>query len=112
MAQEILRRLPAVLLRELSLHVPYLVRGLELEGDRVEALRPGGHGLQPVQGPLLFLNARQDRDVDAVAPPAQAQDQVERGLLLYVVVGQGAAGLQLLAREDEPLLVRRDALLV
>merc|ERR1712151_1356426 len=42
----------------------------------------------------------------------EAQHQVERRLLLDVVVGQGAAVLQLLAREDEALLVRRDALLV
>ena len=43
---------------------------------------------------------------------AQAQDEVQRGLLLNVVVRQAAAILQLLAREDEALLVRRDALLV
>jgi streptomycin 6-kinase len=43
---------------------------------------------------------------------AEAQDEVERGLLLDVVVRQGAAVLQLLAGEDEALLVRRDALLV
>ena len=41
----------------------------------------------------------------------QAQHQVQRGLLLDVVVGQGAAVLQLLAGKDEALLVRRDALL-
>ncbi len=43
---------------------------------------------------------------------AQAQDQVEGALLLDVVVGQDAAVLELLARKDEPLLVRGDALLV
>ncbi len=43
---------------------------------------------------------------------AQAQDEVERGLLLDVVVRQGAAVLQLLAGEDEALLIRGDALLV
>ena len=43
---------------------------------------------------------------------AQAQHQVKRRLLLDVVVSQGAAVLQLLAREDEALLVRGDALLV
>ena len=37
---------------------------------------------------------------------------MEGGLLLDVVVGQGAAILQLLAGEDEALLVRRNALLV
>jgi hypothetical protein len=37
---------------------------------------------------------------------------VQRRLLGHVVVGQGVAILQLLAREDEALLVRGDALLV
>ena len=37
---------------------------------------------------------------------------MERRLLLDVVVTQRAAVLELLAREDQPLLVRRDALLV
>ena len=43
---------------------------------------------------------------------AQAQHQVERRLLLDVVVREGAAVLELLAREDEALLIRGDALLV
>ena len=43
---------------------------------------------------------------------AEAEHQVEGGLLLDVVVGEGAAVLELLAGEDEPLLVRGDALLV
>ncbi|GJN26369.1 hypothetical protein PR202_gb14295 [Eleusine coracana subsp. coracana] len=43
---------------------------------------------------------------------AQAEDKVKGGLLLDVVVGEGAAILELLAGEDEALLVRRDALLV
>ena len=37
---------------------------------------------------------------------------MEGGLLLDVVVGQGAAILELLAREDQALLVGGDALLV
>jgi hypothetical protein len=37
---------------------------------------------------------------------------MKRRLLLDVVVGQRAPVLELLAREDQPLLVRRDALLV
>ena len=37
---------------------------------------------------------------------------MERGLLLNVVVGQGAAILKLLASKDQALLVGRDALLV
>merc|ERR1712097_58230 len=43
---------------------------------------------------------------------AQAEHQVEGGLLLDVVVLKGAAVLELLACEDEALLVRGDALLV
>jgi hypothetical protein len=43
---------------------------------------------------------------------AEAEHQVQGRLLLDVVVGQGAPVLQLLAHEDQPLLVRRDALLV
>lgn len=40
------------------------------------------------------------------------EDQVEGRLLLDVVVRKGAAVLELLAGEDETLLVRGDALLV
>ena len=43
---------------------------------------------------------------------AETQDQVQRRLLLDVVVREGAAVLELLAGEDEALLVGRDALLV
>jgi len=42
----------------------------------------------------------------------KTQHQVESGLLLDVVVGEGAAVLELLAGEDQALLVWRDALLV
>ena len=42
----------------------------------------------------------------------ETEHQVERGLLLDVVVGQRAAVLELLAGEDQTLLIRRDALLV
>merc|ERR1712028_78838 len=42
----------------------------------------------------------------------EAQHQVQRGLLLDVVVGESAAVLELLAREDKALLVRGDALLI
>jgi len=43
---------------------------------------------------------------------AEAEDEVEGRLLLDVVIREGAAVLELLPREDEPLLVGRDALLV
>jgi hypothetical protein len=42
----------------------------------------------------------------------QAQHQVERGLLLNVVIGERTAVLELLTREDKALLVRGNALLV
>merc|ERR1711915_696651 len=43
---------------------------------------------------------------------SQAQHQVQGRLLLDVIIRKGPAVLQLLAREDQALLVRRDALLV
>jgi len=43
---------------------------------------------------------------------AQAQHQVQSALLLDVVVSEGAAVLELLARKDEALLVRGNALFV
>ena len=43
---------------------------------------------------------------------AQTQDKVQRALLLDIVVTQGTSILQLLARKDQALLVRRNALLV
>merc|ERR1719160_2176220 len=42
----------------------------------------------------------------------QPEDKVKSGLLLDVVVGQSPAILQLLASKDQPLLVRRNSLLV
>jgi len=42
----------------------------------------------------------------------EAQDQMESALLLDVVVAQGATILQLLAGEDETLLIRRDTFLI
>merc|ERR1719382_2010412 len=42
----------------------------------------------------------------------QSEHQVEGGLLLDVVVRQGPAILQLLPGKDQPLLVRRNPLLV
>lgn len=43
---------------------------------------------------------------------AQAQHQVQSGLLLNVVVSQRASVLKLLAGEDQTLLIRGNALLV
>lgn len=43
---------------------------------------------------------------------AETEDEVEGGFLLNIVVRQRTPVLQLLPGEDQPLLVRRDALLV
>ena len=70
-----------------------------LEGDGlVDAL-----GLLGLAVDLLFA---------LLAAAAEAEDEVEGGLLLDVVVREGAAVLELLAGEDEALLVRGDSLLV
>ena len=42
----------------------------------------------------------------------ETEDQMEGGLLLDVVVGQGATILELLAGKDQSLLIGRDALLI
>ena len=47
-----------------------------------------------------------------LAATAQPEDQVEGGLLLDIIVGQGPTVLQLFAGEDQPLLVGGDPLLV
>ena len=49
---------------------------------------------------------------DSSLATTEAEHQVEGGLLLDVVVRKSAAVLELLAREDEALLVGGDALLV
>jgi hypothetical protein len=61
---------------------------------------------------VAVVLARQDHERRLNDPTAQAQHQVKCRLLLDVVVRQRAAVLQLLAREDQALLIRRDALLV
>ena len=55
--------------------------------------------------------AREGLDKD-LHPTAETEDQVEGRLLLDIVVGEGAAVFELLASEDETLLVGGDALLV
>merc|ERR1712072_1601418 len=63
-----------------------------------------------VQGDRL---AREGLDEDLHAgTTTETEHQVQRRLLLDVVVGKSAAVLQLLAGEDQTLLIRRDALLV
>jgi len=50
-----------------------------------------------------------DKDLHTTS---ETEDQVKGGLLLNVVVGEGPAVFQLLASEDQPLLVRGNAFLV
>ncbi len=68
--------------------------------NRVGGLYLQGYGL-PCQ--------RLDEDLHASPQP---EDQVKGGLLLDVVVGKSPPVLQLLAGEDQPLLIRGDSLLV
>jgi len=66
------------------------VRRLDLEGDGL-----AGEGL--------------DEDLHAAT---EAEDEMEGGFLLDIIVGKGAAILELFAGKDQTLLVGRDALLV
>ena len=43
---------------------------------------------------------------------SESEDEMESGLLLDVVVGKGASVLELLASEDETLLIGRDSFLI
>jgi len=45
-------------------------------------------------------------------PSTEAEDEVDRGLLVDPVVGESAAFLELLASKDEPLLIWGSAFLV
>merc|ERR1719222_1121256 len=80
----------ALLVLNLRLHVLNGVGRFHLQGDSLAS-----QGL--------------DKDLHS---SAQSQDQVQGALLLDVVVGEGAAVLQLLPSKDETLLIRGNALLV
>ena len=80
----------ALLVLDLGLDVVDRVRRLDLEGDRL-------------------AGERLDEDLHATA---EAEHEVEGRLLLDVAVREGVAVLELLAREDQALLVGRDALIV
>ena len=85
--EALLVRRDALLVLDLGLDIINGVRGLNLEGDRL---------------------AREGLDKDLHAA-TKTEDEVEGGLLLNVVVRQSAAVFKLLAREDQALLVGRDA---
>merc|ERR1719447_2668693 len=83
-------RWDALLVLNLRLHIRDRVRRLNVQGDR-------------------FAGQSLHEDLHS---SSEAEDQMERRLLLDVVVRQGAAVLELLAGENKALLVRWDALLV
>jgi len=88
--QALLVRRDTLLVLDLRLDVVDSVAGLDLKSD----------GL-----------ARQGLDKD-LHTTTQAEYQVERRLLLDVIVAESAPVFQLLARENESLLVRRNAFLI
>ena len=63
----------------------------------------------------LFLTIefpRQHRKGWVVNTASETQDQVERRLLLDVIIGKSTAILQLLSRKNQPLLIRRNSFLI
>jgi len=80
----------SLLVLNLGLDIFYGITGLNLERD----------GL-PREG--------LDEDLHSASQP---QDEMKSGLLLDVVVGQGAPVLQLFAGENETLLIRRNTFFV
>merc|ERR1719319_1494562 len=81
----------ALLILDLGFHILDRIVGLDIQSD----------GL-----------SRQRLHEDLHRATAQTQHQMQRGLLLNVIVGEGASILELLSREDQSLLLRRDALLI
>merc|ERR1712203_1201899 len=88
--QPLLVRGDALLVLDLGLHILDGVRGLDLEGNGLAC-----EGLHE----------------DLHTSP-KTENEMKGGLLLDVVVGEGPSVFELLASEDQPLLVRGDALLV
>merc|ERR1712202_67252 len=84
--QTLLIRRDALLVLDLGLHVLNRIRRVDVERD---GLAQDLHG-----------------------SAAKTKDEMEGGLLLDVVVREGAAILELLSGEDQTLLIGRDALLV
>ena len=66
-------------------------------------------GLLAADHLVLIVLARERLQRGLNNPTTEPEHEVERGLLLDVVVRQSAAILQLLPGEDQTLLVRRDS---
>ena len=80
----------SLLVLDLGLHVLNGVRWLNVEGDGLS-----GEGL--------------DEDLHSTS---ESEDEMESGLLLDVVIGEGSAILELLSSEDESLLIWGNTFLV
>ena len=84
-----------------------------LASQRLSALMLVTHNQQAHSEPQTpYSNPAQNQPRTPLLTSSEAQHQMQRRLLLDVVVAQRPAVLQLLAREDESLLIRRNALLV
>merc|ERR1711953_1584936 len=80
----------ALFVLDLGLHIVYRIACFDVQGDG-------------------FASQCLDEDLHA---SAKAQDQMQGAFLLDVIVRKGATILELLARENEALLIWRDALFV
>jgi len=76
----------------------------------LEVLEDGELVLLPLVGDALRSGV--DLLLPLLATATETEDQVKSGLLLDVVIRESAAIVELLAGEDQTLLVRRNALLV
>ena len=83
-------RILLFLVLDFGFHVVNRVRSLDIQGNR-------------------FASESFHKDLHAAT---EAKDQVQRALFLDIVVRERAAVFQLLAREDQSLLIRRNSLFV
>merc|ERR1711981_1358922 len=86
--------------RALTTHASHLLGGVDLVV------------LENMKFDFLLLVLGVSLLLTLLASSTKTEDKVQGGLLLDVVILQSATILELLAREDEALLIRRDALLV
>ena len=106
--QALLVRGDTLLVLNLRLHVVDRVRRLHLKGDSLtrQCLDKDLHTTTETKHYMI------DESACKHSSDGRGHTKVESGLLLDVVVRKSAAVLQLLAGEDQTLLVGRDALLV
>lgn len=89
----------------------FLAQPLHLPRGLIDPVPPE-HGVEPgaLVLVLALLGGGERLLLALLAAAEEAEAQVQHILLVDAVVRQRGAVLQLLPREDEPLLVRRDAL--